>query len=105
MSTTGSRAGTRITLAAATYTDITTQFEALGDSVYIVSTLDDLEVGLVTAGETPSALPVVTAGAVKVTKGHESALDVWAESTAGGDIWLVAADKQVVVDVTGTTSA
>ena len=63
------------------------------------------EPGLVTAGQTPSALPEVSAGAVKVTKGHESTLDVWAESTLGGDIWLVAADKEVVVDVTGTTSA
>lgn len=105
MSTTGSRAGTRITLAAATYTDITTEFEALGDSVYIQSTLSDLEVGLVTAGQTPSALPEVSAGAVLVTKTHESTLDVWAESTAGGDIWLVAADKEVVNSTGGTTSA
>lgn len=105
MSTTGSRAGTRITLAAATYTDITTEFEALGDSCYIVSTLDDLEVGLVTATETPSALPEVSAGAVKVTKTHESILEVWAESTAGGDIWIVPADKEVVTSIGGTTSA
>lgn len=106
MSTTGSKAGTRITLVADTYTDITTEFEALGDSIYVVTDLTDLEVGLVTDGQTPTALPeILAAGAVKVTKGHESALDVWAYSTAGGDIWLVAADKYVVVDVTGTTSS
>jgi len=106
MSTTGSKAGTRVTLAAATYTDITTQFEALGDSVYVISDLTDWEVGLVTAGETPSALPDINAaGAVKVTKSHESTLDVWAVSVGGGDIWLVPADKYVVNATTGTTSA
>ncbi len=106
MSTTGSRAGTRITLVANTYTDITTEFEALGDSVYVNTILTDLEVGLVTGGETPSALPeILAAGATKVTKTHESALDVWAYSTGGGDIWLVPADKYVVNGVGGTTSA
>jgi len=106
MSTTGSRAGTRITLAAATYTDITTQFEALGDSVYVQSLLTDWEVGLVTDGETPSALPDINeAGSVLVTKTHESTLDVYAYSVGGGDIWLVAADKIVVNSVGGTTSA
>ena len=106
MSTTGSKAGTRITLVADTYTDITTQFEALGDSVYVNTTLTDLEVGLVTGGETPSALPeILAAGAVKVTKTHESTLDVWAYSTGGGDIWLVPADKYVVDTIGGTTSA
>jgi len=106
MSTTGSKAGTRVTLAAATYTDITTQFEALGDSCYVISDLTDWEVGLVTAGETPSALPDINAkGAVLVTKTHESALDVWAVSVGGGDIWIVPAHKYVVNSIGGTTSA
>jgi hypothetical protein len=106
MSTTGSKAGTRITLVAATYTDITTEFEALGDAVYVISDLTDWEVGLVTAGQTPTALPDINAaGAVRVEKTHESTLDVWAVSVGGGDIWLVAADKYVVTSVTGTTSS
>ncbi len=106
MSTTGSRAGVRITLVADTYTDITTQFEALGDSVYVNTTLTDLEVGLVTAGQTPTALPeILAAGSTRVEKTHESALDVWAYSTGGGDIWLVPADKYVVTGVTGTSSS
>lgn len=106
MSTTGSKAGVRITLAAATYTDITTAFELLGDSVYVSSDLTDWEVGLVTGGETPSALPDINeAGSVLVTKTHESALDVWAVSVGGGDIWLVPAQKLVVNGVGGTTSS
>ena len=106
MSTTGSKAGTRVTLVADTYTEITTQFEALGDSCYVLTDLTDLEVGLVTAGETPTALPEILAkGAVRVTKTHESALDVWAYSTGGGDIWIVPADKYVVNSIGGTTSA
>ena len=106
MSTTGSRAGTRITLAADTYTDITTEFEALGDSVRVNTILTDLEVGLVTAGQTPTALPeILAAGSTLVTKTHESTLDVWAYSTVGGDIWLVPADKYVVNGTTGTSSS
>ena len=57
MSTTGSKAGTRITLAANTYTDIDTECAALGDAVIILSDLTDWAVGLVTATETPTALP------------------------------------------------
>ncbi len=46
------------------------------------------------------------AGAVKVTKTHESTLDVYVFSTAGGDFWIVPADKQVVTDgTTGVTSS
>lgn len=107
MSTTGSKAGTRVTLAAGVYTDITTQFELLGDSCYILTDLDDLEVGLVTSGETSTALPeILDAGkAVLVFKTHESTLDVHAKSTAGGDIWIVAADKFVITGTTGTTSS
>jgi len=106
MSTTGSRAGTRVTLAAATYTNITTQCEALGDSVRINHTLDDLEVGLVTDGETPSALPTIAAaGSVIVEKTQESTLDIYAYSTAGGDIWIEAKDKVKITGTTGTTSA
>lgn len=106
MSTTGSKAGTRITLAANTYTDIDTECAALGDAVMILSDLTDWEVGLVTATETPSALPDINeAGSVLVTKTHESVLEVWAYSVAGGDIWIVPAQKLVVSGIGGTTSS
>lgn len=106
MSTTGSRAGTRVTLAAGVYTDITTEFEALGDRVRINHTLDDLEVGLVTSGQTSTALPTIAdSKCVVVEKTHESTLDVHAMSTAGGDIWLVPMDEIVVSGTTGTTSS
>lgn len=106
MSTTGSKAGTRITLVANTYTDITTEFEALGDSVVISCDMANWEIGLVTSGQTPTALADIDeAGSVLVTKGNESALDVWAYALLAGDIWLVPANKHAVVDVTGTTSS
>jgi len=95
----------RVTLVADTYTDITTQFEALGDSVKITSTLDDLDVGLVTSGETPTVLPDVDAGAVIVEKTRESTLDVYAYSLLGGDIWLTAHEAQKITGTTGTTSS
>ena len=106
MSTTGSKAGTRVTIAAGAYVDITAEFEALGDSCYIITDLTDLEAGLVTSGQTPTALPeILAAGSVKITKTHESTLDVYVHSDTGGDVWIVAADKYVVTGVTGTTSS
>jgi len=99
---------TKVTLAAATYTSLEAVADALGgDEFTILSALDDLEVGLVTGGETPTALPQVEGEglAVKVLKANETTLELWAESTAGGDIYVHAGGSEVIFDTTGTTSA
>lgn len=99
---------TKVTLAAATYTSLEAALDAIGgDEFVIVSELTDLELGLVTATETPSALPEV-AGAglgVRVFKANETTLELWAESTAGGDIYIHGQGNEVIFDTTGTTSA
>ncbi len=99
---------TRVTLAAATYTSLEAVCDALGgDEFTILSALTDLEIGLVTAAQTPSALPQVEGGglAVKVIKPNETVLELWAESTGGGDIYVHAGGSEYIVDTTGTTSA
>jgi hypothetical protein len=99
---------TKVTLAAATYTSLEAVCDALGgDEFKILSALTDLEVGLVTGGETPSALPEVEGAglAVKIIKPNETTLELWAESTAGGDIYVHAGGSEYIIDVTGTTSA
>ncbi len=98
----------KVVLAAATYTSLETQADALGDGVFkVTSDLADLDVGLVTAGETPSVLPAIdqAAQAVEVYKTHGSTLELWAHSVIGGEIQIENMGNPVVVDVTGTTSA
>jgi len=99
---------TKVTLVAATYTSLEAVCDALGgDEFVILSALDDLEVGLVTAGQTPTALPEVEGEglAVKVMKPNETVLELWAESTAGGDIYVHAVGYELIFDTTGTSSS
>ena len=83
---------TRITLVAATFTNITTQFEALGNAVKVLTSLTDVSVGFVRDGHTPTALRAITGGvngpAAILVKPEGSTDDVYAYSTAGGNIYL-----------------
>lgn len=99
---------TRVTLTANAFTSLEATVDALGTGrIKIRSDLVDLEVGLVTAGETPSALPEIDAKgvAVLIMKPHESVLEVWAHSVIGGDIYVSVAGNPLIVDTTGVTSA
>ncbi len=99
---------TKVTLAAATFTSLETVADAEGDGEIVIrSKLVDLEVGLVTAGETPSALPEIdTVGqAVRIFKPHESVLEIWAHSIIGGDIEVESMGNPIISDTTGVTSA
>ncbi len=83
---------TKIVLVAATYTNITTQFEALGNRVKFLTALTDVSIGIVKAGQTPTTLRSITGGvngpAAIMTKPEGSTDTVWAYSTAGGNIEL-----------------
>ncbi len=83
---------TRITLVADTFTNITTQFEALGNRVKFLTTLTDVSIGIVKDGHTPTTLRAITGGvngpAALMSKPEGSTDDVWAYSTAGGNIYL-----------------
>jgi len=83
---------TRVTLVADTYTNITTQFEALGNNIKVLTQLTDVSVGFVRDGITPTALRSITGGvagpAALMSKPEGSTDDVYAYSTAGGNIYL-----------------
>ncbi len=83
---------TRIELVAATYTNITSQFEALGNRIKVLTALTDVSIGFVRDGHTPTALRSITGGvngpAVIMNKPEGSTDDVYAYSTGGGAIYL-----------------
>lgn len=100
-------ATTRVVLGAASYTSLETVVDALGEGEIIIRTpLTDLDVGLVTGGETPSALPEVDDAdiAVRILKPLESTLEVWAHSIVGGNIYVSRAGPPIIKDTTGVTS-
>lgn len=99
---------TRVVLAAATFTSLEAVCDAEGDGQYVIhSDIVDLEVGLVTGGETPTALPEIDDAdvAIRVMKPHESTLEVWAHSIIGGNIYITAMGQPLIMDTTGVTSA
>ncbi len=99
---------TKVTLVADTYTSLETVADALGgDEFKIVSALTDLAIGLVTSGQTPTALAEVEGAglAVKVWKPNESTLELYAFSTAGGDIYVHAGGSECIWDTTGVSSS
>jgi len=83
---------TRVVLVAATFTNITTQFEALGNRVKFLTELTDVSIGIVKAGQTPTTLRAITggvAGPAAIMEKPEGSTDtVWAHSTAGGNLNL-----------------
>ena len=81
---------TIVTLAAATFTDITTQFDALGARIKFLTALTDVSIGMVKAGSTPTTLRAITGGglAAVMQKPVGSTDTVWAHSTAGGRLEL-----------------
>lgn len=99
---------TRVVLAAATYTSLESVVDALGEGEIVIrTTLADLDVGLVTAGQTPTALPEVDDAdlAVRIIKPLESVLEVWAHSVVGGNIYVSRAGPPVIFDTTGVSSS
>jgi hypothetical protein len=90
---------TRVTLVADTFTNITTQFEALGNAIKVLTDLTDVSVGIVKDGHTPTTLRAITGGvngpAAVMSKPEGSTDDVWAYSTAGGNIYLHGAGDHV----------
>ena len=91
---------TRIDLVAATFTNITTQFEALGNRVKFLTTLTDVSIGIVKVGHTPTTLRAITGGtngpAAIMSKPEGSTDTVWAYSTDGGNLYLHGNDSDAV---------
>lgn len=84
---------TRIDLVAATFTNINSEFEALGNKVKVLTELTDVSIGVVPSTHTPTALQSITGGtngpaAIVVKPKGDSREVVWAYSTAGGAIYL-----------------
>ena len=91
---------TRIDLVAATFTDITTQFNALGNRVKFLTDLTDVSIGIVKVGHTPTTLRAITGGvkgpAAIMSKPEGSTDTVWAYSTGGGNLYLHGNDSDAV---------
>ena len=99
---------TRVVLAATSYTSLETVVDALGEGEIVIRTdLTDLDVGLVTGGQTPTALPEVDDAdvAVRVIKPLESTLELWAHSVVGGNIYITRSGPPIIIDTTGVTSS
>jgi len=99
---------TRVVLVADTYTSLEAVCDAEGKGQIVIrSTIPDLDVGLVAAGETPTALPEIDDAdiAVRIMKPHESALEVWAYSLLGGNIYVEAMNQPLIMDSTGVSSS
>ena len=81
---------TMVQLVAATFTNITTQVEALGNYTKVLTALTDVSLGIVKDGHTPTSLQAISGAgkAVIMFKPEGSTDDVWAYSTAGGRIEL-----------------
>lgn len=93
----------RIKLAAATWTDLTTAIAPLGNSVVVLTTASDVQLGRKATAPTAGVAMVANDSAeVIITQG--SALKLWAYSTAGTILTVEqAGPKKVIIDGTGTT--
>ncbi len=100
---------TRVVLVAATYTSLEAVIDALGEGEIVIRTsLSDLDVGLVTAGHsTVTALPEIDAAtkAVRIIKPIESALQLYAHSVTGGNIYVQRMGPPIIMDTTGVSSS
>ena len=96
----------RILLAANTWTDITTQVKEVGEAVIVRAEVDDISLGLVVTGETPTDAPALAQykGYVVIVKA-ETTDKVWAHSTAGGFLQVDKFVGGAIFDNTGVTSA
>ena len=91
-----------VTLAANTWTNLTTTVAEVGNHLYVLTDLADVKIGR--KATAPTDGPAVAAGkATEVIIKQGDTLVLWAFSTAGGKIKLLRAGaERVVIDGTGT---
>lgn len=90
-------------LAAATWTDLSTEMATVGGIVNVIVDAADCKIGLKATAPTDGIVMTINE-AVEVQNKVGSTLKLWAYSTAGAKVTLMSAGaKRVVVDGTGTT--